>query len=150
LGKVLGQKLFPSSIVALSGELGSGKTVLVKGIARGIGISSLIKSPSFTTVHEYKGPIPLYHLDFYRVKGEEDVIFSGCEEYLYRRKGVVAVEWADKIKGFLPLNYLMIKLEIMDLFTRKITFQPYGILYERIVKNLKEENVTIDSTNLHE
>ncbi|RLE08200.1 tRNA (adenosine(37)-N6)-threonylcarbamoyltransferase complex ATPase subunit type 1 TsaE [Candidatus Aerophobetes bacterium] len=136
LGKVLGQRLSPSCIVALSGELGSGKTVLVKGIGKGIGISSLIKSPSFVTVHEYSGPIPLYHLDLYRVKNKQEIISSGYEEYLYRGKGIVTVEWADKMEDLLPEHHLRVNLEIVDLRTRRISFQPYGLLYERIVEEL--------------
>lgn len=138
LGKNLGQNLFAGSIVALTGELGSGKTTLVQGIGQGLRIKSLIKSPSFVIIHEYNGSLPLYHFDLYRLNKVEEIFSLGYEEYFYQKKGVVVIEWAEKMKDLLPVEYLQITLEIVNLSKRKITAQAYGSSYEKVMKKLEK------------
>jgi len=111
-GEWLSQFLEPRDVVGLAGELGAGKTMLVQGIGRGLGVSEQVKSPSFTIVNEYSGSLPLYHVDLYRVNSE-DFFKLGLEEYLYG-DGVVAIEWADKIQGFFPGDGIYIILKRLD------------------------------------
>lgn len=103
LGAKLGRKLRPGSFIGLIGELGTGKTIFTKGIAKGLGVKQYryVNSPSFVIIKEYKGRIPLYHFDIYRLDSSDDLDAVGYEEYFYG-KGVTVVEWADKIKDILP------------------------------------------------
>ena len=115
-GKELGTKLGPGSVVALAGELGSGKTTLAKAIAAGLGVAELVTSPTFTLIGEYiSGRLPFYHIDVYRL-GAPDEYLKAADlseldfgEYLYGR-GVTVVEWADRIEGLLPEHSLWIRL----------------------------------------
>lgn len=108
LGIKLAEKLVPGSVVALSGDLGTGKTTFSKAIAKGLGITSLITSPTFTIINEYKeGRLPLYHFDVYRITDEEELYELGYEEYFYG-KGVCIVEWADRIEDYLPKDAMRI------------------------------------------
>lgn len=110
LGVQLAKGLGPSSVVALSGELGAGKTTFTKAIAKGLGITDLITSPTFTIIHEYKGGrLPLYHFDVYRLNEEEEFRNLGYEEYFYG-DGVCVIEWADKIEEYLPENAILITI----------------------------------------
>lgn len=103
LGARLGRKLKPGSFIGLTGELGTGKTIFTKGIAKGLGVKQYryLNSPSFVIIKEYKGRIPLYHFDIYRLNSSDDLDAVGYEEYFYG-KGVTVVEWADKIKDIVP------------------------------------------------
>ncbi len=149
VGKNLGQNLSAGSIVALTGELGSGKTTLVQGIGEGLKIKSLIKSPSFLIINEYDGPLPLYHFDLYRLDNAEELLYLGYEEYFYEKRGVVVIEWARKIKDFLPEEYLEIDLKIVNpvrrpffdgvnLSKRKISGQAYGASYREVLKKMEK------------
>lgn len=110
LGIQLTKSLFPGSVVALSGDLGTGKTTFTKAIAKGLGITDLITSPTFTIIHEYKGGrLPLYHFDVYRIDEEEEFRNLGYEEYFYG-DGVCVIEWADKIEGYLPVEAMRIRI----------------------------------------
>ena len=97
MGEKLGQYLFSSSVVALIGGLASGKTTLVQGMARGLEVSSPVRSPSFVLIREYPGRLPLYHFDLYRITETNEILNLGCEEYFYQNRGVVVIEWADRI-----------------------------------------------------
>jgi len=138
-GKKIGKNLFPTSIIALSGKLGSGKTTLIQGIGQGLGITTPIKSPSFTLIHEYQGFLPLYHFDLYRLISEEEIEHLGYEEYLFKKKGVVVIEWADKMESFLTFPHLKIKIKMIDFFQREIILISRGILYKKLVEKLKGE-----------
>ena len=107
LGRTFAKRLHKGSVVSITGELGCGKTVFTKGIAKGLGITGYVKSPSFVIAHEYDGGrLPLYHIDLYRIdKGVSDL---GLEEYIYG-KGVCVIEWAEKAEGLLPDNAVMIR-----------------------------------------
>jgi len=136
LGRNLGKNLSCGDILALMGELGSGKTVLVKGIAQGLGISSRwVNSPSFVLIREYPAKINLYHFDLYRLDSLEEIEALGWEEYL--NKGVLVIEWADKLKGILPKEYLLIELEILSEKERRIRLIPKGKRYKELLKKLR-------------
>lgn len=109
-GIELGKSLRQGDVVALIGDLGTGKTALTKYIAQGMGIQDLITSPTFTIVQEYySGRLPLYHFDVYRVSDLEEMFELGYEEYFYG-KGVCVIEWADLIKELLPENVKTIEI----------------------------------------
>jgi tRNA threonylcarbamoyladenosine biosynthesis protein TsaE len=94
----LGLLLVPGDVVCLYGDLGAGKTTFVKGVARALGIDDKeITSASFVIISEHDGKVPLYHIDLYRISGEEDIIDLGLEEYL-QSDGVAVIEWAEKIE----------------------------------------------------
>lgn len=120
-GEKIAKRLKPGDLVALSGDLGAGKTTLVKGIAKGLGVKDYrhVNSPSFVLVKEYKGKIPLYHFDIYRLNKLKDIEDIGYEDYLGRR-GVVVIEWARKMGRILPKKYLEITLKIKSQNERKI------------------------------
>src|SRR6266436_5639494 len=93
LGAKWGKEAKPGWIIGLVGDLGAGKTQLVKGFAQGIGISSRVQSPTFTLVHEYiGGRLPLYHLDLYRLEDEAAIRSAGLEQYVYQSLGVTVIE----------------------------------------------------------
>jgi len=112
LGRQLAERLRPGDVVALEGELGAGKTVLVQGLARGLGTDPKIpvNSPSYTLIHEYPGPVPLFHLDFYRLTQKESVLGLGLEEY-FEGEGVTVVEWAEKFGELFPAGTIWVKIE---------------------------------------
>ena len=109
-GHKLAEELKPGQVVALIGELGTGKTTLTKAIAEGLNISEPISSPTFSIIKEYKtGRLPLYHFDVYRLNSIEEMYNLGYEEYFYG-DGVTVVEWADKIEDILPEDTIRIEI----------------------------------------
>ena len=103
-GRALAEKLEAGDVLALIGDLGTGKTTLTKSIAKGLGIEEMITSPTFTIVSEYfSGRLPLFHFDVYRLSGEDEAFEAGLEEY-FDRGGICVIEWADIIEGLLPEN----------------------------------------------
>jgi tRNA threonylcarbamoyladenosine biosynthesis protein TsaE len=111
LGERLARCLDRGSVVALRGGLGAGKTCLTKGIARGLGIDETITSPTYTIISEYQGRLPLYHIDAYRLDGDEDFENLGGEELLYGG-GVSVSEWSERIPQSLPENAVFIEILI--------------------------------------
>lgn len=110
VGKTLGRLLKKGDIVCITGDLGTGKTVITKGIAQSLGIKEYITSPTFTIVNEYDQKIPLYHFDVYRIADSEEMFEIGFEEYLYG-EGIVVIEWADIIKDILPVEVIQITIK---------------------------------------
>lgn len=113
LGEIIGKTLTPGSIIALRGDLGAGKTVLVKGIARGLGIEDEPVSPTFVIMNAYEGAIPLYHFDLYRISGADELMGIGADEFLFG-EGVSAVEWAERVGEILPEYTIYIDLKIAE------------------------------------
>jgi tRNA threonylcarbamoyladenosine biosynthesis protein TsaE len=109
LGRRLGARLRAGDVVALVGPLGSGKTVLARGIARGAGATGYVASPSFVVIREYAGPLRVYHADLYRVDRIEDIAYLGLDE-LSEAGGVLVVEWADRANGVLPEQHVRVDL----------------------------------------
>lgn len=107
------KNLRAGTVVALHGELGSGKTCFVQGMAQGLNIHTTVHSPTFTLINEYPGEIPLYHLDLYRLRGEEDAWDIGIDQYL-PGDGITAIEWADRITRILPASTIHINLGYGD------------------------------------
>jgi len=121
IGQIIGERLTAGDVVALTGELGAGKTCLTQGIAKGLGVPEgyYVTSPTFTLINEYPGRINLYHMDVYRLSGSRDLEDMGCEEYFYG-DGVVVIEWAEKVRDIIPEEALLINLEHCNGNKRKI------------------------------
>ncbi len=138
IASVLASNLSGGEVIALIGDLGAGKTVFVKGIAKGMGIQGYdyVNSPTFVVVKEYKGPIDLYHFDVYRLNES-----SFCDTLDYKRyfygSGITVIEWADKIREELPEEYLKVEIEYKGKNERGILFSPFGNKYKNIIKKLK-------------
>lgn len=109
IGVSIGSRLKAKDIVCLTGELGSGKTTLIKGIAGGAGVKDRVTSPSFKLINEYTGKVPFYHFDLYRLERVDDIQQIGYEEYFYGN-GITVVEWAEKLKELLPAERIEIYL----------------------------------------
>ena len=122
---------FPGMIICLDGELGSGKTVFVKGFAKSLGIEDNITSPTFNIVKEYQvGELPLYHMDVYRLEDTDEDI--GFADY-FGSEAISIVEWSDLIADSLPEERLDIKFKIIDENTRVLVLKPHGQKYEDLV-----------------
>jgi len=121
--KAFGKKLAVSfnnkNIIALSGDLGAGKTTLIQGICEGLGVKDYVTSPSFTLINEYHGKYPVFHIDLYRLEMIEQIEELGIEEY-FEKDGIIIIEWAERMKKLLPQNAKRIKIEIIDENTRNI------------------------------
>ena len=125
IGRAIGEAAFAGLVVALRGELGSGKTVLVRGLARGLGIDyAPITSPSFVIVNRYDGRLPLFHIDFYRLEHMSEAYELGLDEMA--SEGVVAIEWADRFADVVPSEHIEIDLEIAGETERRITIAAHG------------------------
>ncbi|MFH1645270.1 MAG: tRNA (adenosine(37)-N6)-threonylcarbamoyltransferase complex ATPase subunit type 1 TsaE [Candidatus Omnitrophota bacterium] len=134
IGEKIGLLLEKGDFLALRGELGSGKTTLTKGIARGLEIEKpeYVNSPSFVIANEYRGKINLYHFDLYRLDDLVDIEYLGVEDYL-EGDGVVVIEWADKMKQLVPEAFLEISIEIVDEYARVFKLSAKGKRYEDII-----------------
>lgn len=125
---------FPNMVICLIGELGSGKTVFVKGFAQALGINENITSPTFNLVKEYlHGEMPLYHMDVYRLEGNADNV--GFDDY-FIKNGVSIVEWSDLIVEMLPEERLEIEFKVVNENTRVLVFKPYGKKYEDLCNSV--------------
>ena len=125
---------FPGMVICLDGELGSGKTVFVKGFAKSLGITETITSPTFNLIKEYNsGEMPLYHMDVYRLENNCETV--GFNDY-FNKDAVCIIEWSDMICDCLPEERLQIKFKIIDENTRILILQPYGRKYEDLVNSV--------------
>ena len=118
-GRRLGETLRKGDVVSLRGSLGAGKTVLAKGIAKALGITEAIVSPTFTLVQEYDGKEKLYHLDLYRLSGGDEFESMGGEEFLYP-DGITLIEWSEKIEDMLPDSTIFVTVDILPDGSRDI------------------------------
>jgi len=109
LARAVGELLRPGDVISLIGELGAGKTVFARGVARALGVTELVVSPTFTIVREYEGRVPLVHVDVYRIDAVQELHDLGFEEVV-RDDAVTIVEWGDMIDGLLPGDRLDIRL----------------------------------------
>jgi ATPase, YjeE family len=111
LGETIGRAAVPGMVIALIGDLGTGKTTLTKSIARGLGVTETVTSPTFNIIREYRsGRLPLFHFDVYRIGDPDEMFELGYEEYFYG-DGVCVVEWADIIEELLPEDAVIIHIE---------------------------------------
>ena len=121
MAAALAADLKSGTVLALHGELGSGKTCFVQGLARALGIRQPVTSPTFTIVNEYRGRCPLIHMDLYRISDPEELLNIDFENYL-DTEGITVIEWAERSGNWLPVNTMHIYFEDgTDLNTRTIT-----------------------------
>ncbi len=140
IGRRIAKNLKPADIICLSGQLGSGKTVLAKGIAGGLGIKKdSVISPSFVLIRQYhQGKFPFYHFDLYRLKYPADIFGLGYEEYLYG-DGVTVIEWADKLGYLFPEECLKIEILIKGDSLRLFNFGAEGRYYKKLLEKIYED-----------
>jgi tRNA threonylcarbamoyladenosine biosynthesis protein TsaE len=136
-GRRLGGLLFPGAVVALVGQLGAGKTHLVRAVAEGLGLADgrVVSSPTFVLIQEYPARLPVYHFDAYRLPGEAEFAELGAHEY-FEGDGVCLVEWADRVRGVLPSEHLRITLTVTGENSRRAEVEATGARYEEIVRSL--------------
>ena len=128
LGERLGNLLKKNDVLILTGELGAGKTTFTKGLAKGLDIHQMIKSPTYTIVREYEGRFPLYHLDVYRIEGDAEFLFCG---------GVTVIEWGHLLGEDLPDSYLELEILKED-EGRQLRFNAQGHRAEQLLKELSD------------
>ena len=141
LGEEWGRAAKSGWVIGLSGDLGAGKTQLVKGLSRGLGVAERIHSPTFALLNEYSGGrLPLFHLDLYRLENREQILGAGLEEYFYQPRGVAVVEWIERwenrdqssianrqsMKVDSNQFFRFVKLEVMSETERRITYEDFG------------------------
>ncbi len=138
LGRRLGKKLQAGSIIALTGELGCGKTLLTRGIGAGLGVPDRrVNSPTFVLVNEYSGRLPVFHMDLYRLGSVAEGFEIAVLDYLARaRMGVMIVEWAEKILSVLPDSYLLVQLRVLAPGKREITLSAIGQQFTGLLEEL--------------
>lgn len=132
LGEKLGNALKNGDILTLEGDLGAGKTTFTKGIAKGLGIDRIIKSPTFVIAKEYSGNYELVHIDAYRLSDDDDYV----NDYVKSNK-IVVIEWASIVKESLPNEYLEINIYNKGKNSRLFEFIPHGLQYEKICEDLR-------------
>jgi tRNA threonylcarbamoyladenosine biosynthesis protein TsaE len=138
LGRRLGSVLEAGSVIGLTGELGAGKTLLTRGLCEGLGVPlRQVNSPTFVLVNEYRGRMPVFHLDVYRLAGPADVIDLGITDYFNRaEEGVMIVEWAEKLPGVLPAERLDVRIERLSAKKRRFSFAAGGPRFEGLFREL--------------
>ena len=124
LGVRIAANLLPGMLIALRGEIGAGKTCLVKGIAKGLGVKDLVTSPTYIIINEYQGYIPVHHVDAYRLSGDEDFENTGASE-LFNNGGITLIEWSERIPNSIPAGAVTISIQISGEYTR--IFQIEGL-----------------------
>ena len=135
LGECLGCLLEKNDVLILTGELGAGKTTFTKGLAKGLQISQMIKSPTYTIVREYEGRLPLYHLDVYRVGDDPDSI--DLDDFLFG-EGVTVIEWGELLGENLPDNYLKLSL-LKKEDGRELVFEAQGKRAQELLEGLQND-----------
>jgi tRNA threonylcarbamoyladenosine biosynthesis protein TsaE len=140
LGNYLGKLARKADLFLLTGQLGTGKTCLVQGIARGLNVQEYAFSPSFVILRQYHGRLPLYHIDFYRLDCIEEIADLGLEDYFYG-DGVCVIEWADKGLQVVPQDNLLISIHYVPVpeTGRSIRLKSQGERYNELIKQLKKE-----------
>ena len=137
LGKELGYLAQAGDVILLVGNLGAGKTCLTQGIAWGLNIDGYARSPSFVVMNEYRGRLPMYHIDLYRLDNIAEIADLGLDDYLYG-KGLCVVEWADKALDLMPPQNLLIKIDLLGDNERKLELNTHGQRYTEMLADIKK------------
>ncbi|MGP4082608.1 tRNA (adenosine(37)-N6)-threonylcarbamoyltransferase complex ATPase subunit type 1 TsaE [Pseudalkalibacillus sp. R45] len=138
-GAQLAEYLKPGDVITLEGDLGAGKTTFTKGLAKGLHIKRVVKSPTFTIIREYKGRLPLYHMDVYRLEDSDEDL--GFDEY-FEGEGVTVVEWAHLIEDFLPDDRLAITIRRLSDNERELTIEPTGERSNSVCEEFRNESIS--------
>lgn len=137
IGCGLGKLLQPGDVLCLAGGLGAGKTCLARGIAIGLGADEArVSSPTFVLAQEYRGRIPMYHLDLYRLKSAEEVEEAGLDEYV-GGDGVAVIEWPDVYSPLLNMDRLTVEIRTTAAFERELVLTPQGDRYRSILEEMR-------------
>jgi tRNA threonylcarbamoyladenosine biosynthesis protein TsaE len=138
LGKIIGKHITSGAVIALVGELGCGKTLLTRAICAGLDVPrKQVNSPTFVLVNEYRGRIPVFHLDLYRIGNEADGVELGIVDYLRRAaSGVMIIEWAEKILPLLPADLLKVEFQILSTRQRRIGLSSAGKKFDGLFKEI--------------
>lgn len=137
LGEEWGKAATPGLVIGLTGDLGAGKTELVKGIARGLGATTPVRSPTFALVHEYAGGrLPLFHLDLYRLESLAQVLGAGLDEYFHAPPGVTVIEWVERLGPLEPApnrpgaqkvsHWRQVRIDTLGENERRIIYDDFG------------------------
>ena len=139
LGEKLGKTLKQGDVIALIGNLGTGKTCLTQGIARGVGIApdEIVSSPSYILINEYKGTVPIYHIDLYRLENSEEIAELGLSEYV-EGDGICVIEWAERMADALPDTCIKIHITLVEINT---SHDDDNKTDESILENPADENI---------
>ena len=143
IGTAIGKLASPGDVFLLTGELGAGKTCLTQGIAWGLDVKEHAFSPSFVLVREYKGRLPLYHMDFYRLERLQEISDLGLDDYLFG-KGVCVVEWADRGLSLMPAEHLLIHIRYVADTDRCLGFTARGNRYRQMLHKLTSHTEKMD------
>ncbi len=135
LGARLGELAAPGDVLLLLGRLGAGKTCLVQGLARGLGVEDYVPSPTFVLMREYKGRLPLYHVDLYRLENAAEIADLGLDDYFYG-EGVSVVEWADRAMQLLPPEHLLVEIIFQSTNQRRIHMEAAGKRHGELLSRL--------------
>jgi len=137
-GKRLGGKIAGGGVIALVGELGCGKTLFTRGICAGLDVPEKeVNSPTFAFVNEYRGRLPVYHVDLYRINNIEDGFEIGMLDYLARAEaGVIVLEWAEKVLSMLPEDYLRVQFEVLSPRKRSLELTGFGERSSTLIRGL--------------
>jgi len=135
LGRALGELLGPGSVVAFTGDLGSGKSVAIQGVARGLGFAGAVSSPSFVIVKEYDGRLPIYHVDLYRFSDDAALEEIGYRE-IFWGEAVALVEWAERASAYLPRDRLDVSISIEGPSERELVLDAHGAEAARVLDGL--------------
>lgn len=135
LGRKLGEALKGGEVIAMTGDLGAGKTTMTKALAKGLGIDDHVTSPTFTILNEYEGRLKLFHFDVYRIDDIEEMYDLGFEEYIYG-DGVSIIEWSNLIKEILPDDTINIEILATDDEKRNIKISGRGKKFDNLSKEL--------------
>jgi len=139
IGKRLAGNFKKGDIVCLFGDLGSGKTVLTKGISSGLGVDkNKVASPTFVILRQYEGKLMIYHFDLYRLNRPEDILDLGYEEYFFG-EGISVIEWADKLGCLQPREFLKIQLLVAGKDKRKLKISAEGRRYKKLLEDIRED-----------
>lgn len=142
LAKELAKSLKKGQVLGLYGNLGSGKTTFIKGLAKGLGFKGRVKSPSFVILKVYsiKRKLLLYHFDLYRLNSLKELEDVGYEDFI-SNCGICVIEWANKAKGLLPKNFLKINIQIRGKNKRLINIAGYGIEYNNLISRMRRHKL---------
>lgn len=137
-GQSLAKVLGPKQVMCLAGDLGAGKTLLVQGLAKALGIEGIVNSPTFTILNVYEGDFPIYHFDLYRLEYAEELFDIGFYEYT-AAAGLSIIEWPDKFPAELPAEYLWLEITTNETIDERVfKIRPQGKPYEQICEELKQ------------
>ena len=145
IGTQLGRSLEQGTLILLGGMIGAGKTTFAQGLARGLRVTSDMLSPTFTLVTEHAGidvnerPVRVYHIDLYRIEDSDELFSFGFEEYLDDPEAIAIVEWPERARHLLPIEYIMVELTDIADTKRSIVMDPRGERYRQAIEQVRRE-----------